>query len=142
MIEKKATTYVKFSEFRDDISWFVHNCKMMHSGDALIQGSSAFLEPFIKEEIDSIIDCKQCYTNAFNDRSSGFVTLCQPPHPIVWAFSELYWPEKVMKRTGNSVRVRYFGDDTNEVLAIKDCFKYSEKSPQDPSESVEDMISL
>lgn len=109
----------------------------MYSGDKDIQDALSQLKTFIQEEVDSVSDCPQCYSAVSQDRVNGFVTLCKPPHPIVWAFSDVYWPAKVMVNKGESLRVRYFGDHTNQELSPENCYKFSEAPPEKPLESTD-----
>lgn len=67
---------------------------------------------FIKNEIDSIKICKQCYMNASTDPEHSFTMICDPPHVLVWAKYKdyCYWPSKVMNTTDKMVNVRFFAD--------------------------------
>lgn len=70
----------------------------------------------------------------YDDRLNGFVNVCDPPHQVVWAHSVCaeYWPAKVMKKMEDSLRVRYFGDHTNEIVPMKNCYHYSKEQPPPP----------
>lgn len=72
------------------------------------------LEQYVNEEIQSIMDCAQCYSNAFGNPSESNVMLCGQVHPVIWAQPDGFalWPAKAMRCEGQNIRVRYLGDTT------------------------------
>lgn len=130
-IKKKAESHASFYDFRTDILWFIHNCCIQYGGDVDVQTAIGSLKKYVDEEIDSVIDCAQCFLNAYKHATDGFIMVCQPPHPIVWAQSSGFgfWPAKAMRGNDNLLRVRYFGDHTNDVVPFEKCYKYSTEPP-------------
>lgn len=130
-MKQKAESYNSFFDFRTDVLWFIHNCCIQHATDNDVQTAITSLELYVDEEIASVIDCTQCFTNAYNHRDDGFVLVCQRPHPVIWAQSSgfSYWPAKAMRANKNQLRVRYFGDHTNDVVPFGKCYKYSTEPP-------------
>lgn len=130
-IERKAEQYTSFCEFKTDTEWFIHNCEIMYPTVEKIKNAIESLRRFIDDEIESIIDCTQCFGNTCSDSDDSFVITCTPVHPIIWARSSGFgfWPAKFMRFDGGKVRVRYFGDHLSDVVQLKNCYKYSEKLP-------------
>lgn len=136
-VKAKADSYDIFSSLHSDFSWIVHNFQIMHPNKPEIQAAAAKLQ-FVEEEIESVLDCTHYYTAAHEHKvETVFPTICKTPHPIVWAFSmeeTLYWPAKAMRVLfDNEVRVRYFGEYTNEIVQVKTCFLFSKNPPIDQS---------
>lgn len=127
----KTESYVSFFDFRTDILWFIHNCFILHWADEDIKTAIKLLIQYVDEEIESVFDCTQCYSNAYKHSDDGFVMLCEPPHPIIWARSDgfRFWPAKALRITGETVRARYFGDHTNAVVPLTSCYSYSTEPP-------------
>lgn len=103
--------------------------------DKDIASAVAKLERYVDEEIESIMDCTQCYSNAFENPSESNVKLCSQVHPVIWAQSDGYdfWPAKAMRCKGQEIRIRYFGDHTVDNISYEKCYKYSENPPKKSS---------
>lgn len=137
-IRNKADGYQSFLEFSTDISWFIHNCCIMNASVKKLMNAVKALKVYVDEEIQSIVDCTQCYSDADEINNGAFVDLCDPVHPLVWAKSNgySYWPAKVMGTQGNNVRVQYFGDHSNDTLPVGNCYKFCAENPSGPSTNV------
>lgn len=127
-MKKKASSYKKFSELRGDISWYIHNCQIIHGGSQSIMNASRELFTFVEDEITSIIECPDCYAN------ESFILPCKQIHPIVWAQSNgfEYWPAKAISFKNNLVHVRYFGDSSADDIPVDSYYQYSPQPPVKP----------
>lgn len=130
-IQARADRYRNFSEFHEDIQWFVHNCMIMYASDAEVQEAAKSLPEFIDEEITSVMECIECYKSAFEDPINSFPEPCKTKHPVVWAKSGgfNYWPAKQMKIQDEKVNVRYFGDHSFDIIPLESCCDFSLKCP-------------
>lgn len=138
-IIRKASEYQNFSDFRSDISFFVHNCSIMNGFNATVMSAANTLKTYVDEDIDSITACSECYSNEYHDSKGAFNTLCSKMHSVVWAKSEDfdYWPAKLMNMCDGMAKVRYFGDHTADSIPVEHCcdFKsYTQES--EPSDAL------
>lgn len=131
-IKKKAENYESFSELREDISWFKHNCEIWQSSNRKVLSASKEIVKFVHDEIFSIQKCTECYMNASAHPNTSFVMPCHQTHPVVWAKTDgyNYWPAKAMCTTNELVHVRYFGDHTVDAVPIKNCYWFSLEPPE------------
>lgn len=131
-IQKKAKNYKSFSELREDISWFKHNCKIHQPSSRTVLKASDEIEKYVDDEISSIQTCTECYVNASENPRDSFVMTCQQVHPIVWAKTDgyHYWPAKVMFNQNESVHVRYFGDHSVSTIPVQNCYLFSSEPPE------------
>lgn len=135
-IKKKANEY-SFSEFRSDISWFIHNCNVKHSHDKSILEACFELENFVDEEIRSSKDCSECYEILWI-LTKGYTLPCSKKHKMIWAKSSdfCYFPAKCLREWDDgSVSVHYFGDNTVDRVSRDSFCEYSAKCPDDGSTS-------
>lgn len=124
-------SYKSFFEFRQDIAWFSHNCRILFPHNVQIRDLSEYLIKYVDEEIFSVEKCIECYSNASEFPDDSFVMPCDPPHPIIWAKFERFnfWPAKLMSMDGEMVHVRFFGDHTNANVSTECCYQYSRDPP-------------
>lgn len=103
----------------------------MHPSKVEMIRAASELIPFVDEEIASIMQCNQCYNNAYVSPKNSFVMPCDSPHQIIWAKMEgfNFWPAKAMSANQEMIHVRFFGDHTVGDVQITNCFQYSKKSP-------------
>lgn len=132
-IKLKAENYASFNAFRDDISWIVHNCYISPGSDKKIGPAAKRLEQFVDEEIECLLDCKQCYL-ASNEHGidKAAIMVCDKRHTLIWALATgtSFWPAKLMRVIDDTVRVRYFGDNTCETILGTSCYHYSTEPPR------------
>lgn len=85
---------------------------------------------FVKNEIESIKMCSDCYSKA-NESLTFFVDVCEVPHLLIWAKLKPYpyWPAKLMSIDGSTVNVRFFGEHNNASLLAEHCYTYSKENP-------------
>lgn len=130
-IRNKSVDYKLFSEFRSDIAWFIHNCKIMHVQiDFSIVDACNKLEIFVDCEISNAKDCNECYNIAF-ENDNGLTLPCSKKHKIVWAKSTgyCYYPAKLMREFDDgTVSVRYFDLTVDRLKADFVC-DYSQSCP-------------
>lgn len=124
--------YKSFFELRNDLSWFIHNCKILHSTKPGIMGPVNELEKFVDDEIFSIYACPECYSNASTHPDGSIEIPCQKMHPVIWAKSNdySYWPAKVMACNNDTVVVEYFAEHTIDNIPLQNCFKFSPQPPE------------
>lgn len=129
--------YESVSELEADMKWFAHNCRTMFPRKSEVQNAAKQLVSFVKEEIQSILICAECYKNADDYEENSFVLPCENPHILIWAKAEgfIYWPAKAMTVVdGNSLNVRFFGDHATAVVSAFACYLYSEDNPNDSND--------
>lgn len=130
-IANKIDRYKSWFEFRNDFSWIVHNCAILHTNDKDIINVANELLDYVDEEILSVTKCSQCYKYAYEDMESSFIKPCDKPHPLIWSKPKgyVYWPAKCMSVIDGIVHVRYFGEHTTENVPIEKCYLFSKKEP-------------
>lgn len=108
----KVKKYNSFYELETDVKWMLHTWIVNFQKKTRVMGLIGKLIEFIKNEVDSIKTCRQCYVNVFTFPDESFAMVCDPPHLIIWAkyTDYCYWPSKVMNTTDQMVHVRFFGD--------------------------------
>lgn len=136
-MRKNASSYTKFSEIKEDLSWFKHNCEILHgSSYSIINGATELLKT-VDEEIIGITECHECYAEKVKDPVASFVVPCKRIHPVVWAKSDgfQYWAAKAMYCENGEVHVRYFGDHSADDIPIGNCYQYSAQPPDESCNS-------
>ncbi|XP_055306236.1 MYND-type zinc finger-containing chromatin reader ZMYND8-like [Sitodiplosis mosellana] len=133
-IRAKANSYTSLDEFYADVQWFVHNCGIFFGDNHYKMTCAKKLLKSVSAEIESVKKCVECHINANqkDTRPRWFTMVCNMPHLIIWAHGKntRYWPAKLMSVDGQTVHVRYFGNDRiNDNVPTDKCFLYSEKSP-------------
>lgn len=131
-------SYENFRQFEDDIKWFKHNCRTIFSQNPEIQYASRELIGFVKEQIEEIQACKECYKNACKHGAKSLVMVCSQPHLLLWSENGMasYWPTKVMEVNveKRQVHARFFGDYSwiswRYGSSHSDSFLYSKDHPQ------------
>lgn len=85
----------------------------------------------VKEEIDGLRKCSNCYANAHTYPENWFTMVCDEPHIVAWAKFQgcNFWPVKIMSAIGRKLSVRFFGDHTHADIAATKCYLFSEESP-------------
>lgn len=133
--QMKEKSYQKMSDFERDIKWFAYNCRITYPRIQKVNESASKLSQYFLEEIESILECAECYTNAYTEGEASFLTPCQQPHLLVWAYVEGYgfWPAKAMSINDTKVHVRFFGDHTTENVPFDACYLFSKKQPANPA---------
>lgn len=131
-VMEKASGYQNFSKLREDISWFHHNCSVLHANDSKILEASKEFVKFIDEEITSIISCTECFSNDVKKPGAAYVTPCSQVHSVIWSKSEGFgfWPAKVLLCKNDMVHVHYFADHSADRVHIENCYKYSKEPPE------------
>lgn len=131
-ITEKAPNYRNFSEFRNDILWFIHNCNIYYDDGSDILNAANEIMRFVDEEIMSVTQCTECYSISSAHSTGSFVMTCSRLHPAIWARSEnfYFWPAKAIGRNGELVYVRYFGDHCVDYIPVKNCYKFSLQPPK------------
>lgn len=126
-IELKAPRYDSFFLFQVDISWFVHNCRIIYPEDGEICKLAMGLPEFVNEEIVSVQNCAECYQNAFKFPDNSFTKPCAEPHPLIWCKAPgwNFWPAKAMSIRNGLVHVRFFQDHTTANIPPASCFMYT-----------------
>lgn len=137
--QMKMKSYETFSQFEEDIKWFIHNCRTMFPRDQNVQNAAKKLMKYYEKEIHSIQTCEECYNNAYDHGDISFTLPCENPHLLIWAKAAGYgyWLAKAMYADNENemILVRFFGDHTTLDLPESDCFLYSEEYPLDTNES-------
>lgn len=89
------------------------------------------LPDFIKEEIESVKNCIECYQNAHQFPDTSFAMPCAEPHPLIWCKPPgwNFWPAKAMPIRDGLVHVRFFQDHTTSNVPPTSCFLYT--NPQE-----------
>lgn len=89
------------------------------------------LKNVIKQEIDGLRKCGDCYANAHADQANWFTMVCNEPHIVAWATLKgcSFWPVKIMSANGRKLSVRFFGDHTHADVPAAKCYLFSEDSP-------------
>lgn len=64
----------------DDITWFVHHCRSMHSSSKDICKAATGFTKMALEELYNLMLCSQCYQHAWDAPNDCMVKVCQPPH--------------------------------------------------------------
>ncbi|XP_031639200.1 uncharacterized protein LOC116351257 [Contarinia nasturtii] len=94
--------------------------------------AASALVTYLRDAIDSIQSCIECYMNALNHPNDWFTMVCDEPHLLVWAKMKgyPYWPVKLMRVDEQKVLIRFFEDHQNaKIMAKKNCFLYSHTNP-------------
>lgn len=129
---EKANEY-SFGSLISDISWFVHNCHIVHTRKADLHKAADSLMDYVQNEITLIQICMGCFESLCS-RKNGMIQKCGKEHPLVWAQStgHSYWPAKVLKINDDSTRiVWYFGDYDMDTIPANLCVSFDEKCPDD-----------
>lgn len=134
-ILKKQKNYKSFNELRDDFSWFAHNLKTkrltVNKKREIVKKVAESLVDSVTEEIKSLLQCSECYVNAYHKPENSFVVPCKKPHILLWADCDEYgyWPAKMMSYNEDVVHVRFFGDHTNACVPSSSCYIFSNDAP-------------
>lgn len=132
----KQKRYETIQQFEEDIKWFQHNCRSIYPQRAEIQAASKELFGFVKDEIQTIQACEECYDNTCEYSKTSVTKQCSTLHLLVWAKSwgSSYTPAKVLAVNFDKemVIVQFFKDYSTSVLPITktNCYLYSAKSPE------------
>lgn len=134
-IKEKSSNYKSFSEFRIDMSWFAHNCQIVHSPNS----AAAKLLTYVDEEIISVKNCIECYENSYKFPETSFTMPCNKPHLLVWAKAPgyIFWPAKAMSVKDGKIHVRFFSDHTTCDVEPSVCYLFSIDSPEQETVSIE-----
>ncbi|XP_055306172.1 MYND-type zinc finger-containing chromatin reader Zmynd8-like [Sitodiplosis mosellana] len=134
-IKDTIGTYTSFLGLIADARWIVHNSWVLFQGDHQTVKIAEELVEFLKMQIKSVKMCADCYLNKSKHPDSGFTMVCTKPHLLLWAKVSGwdYWPAKYMSTDGQTVNVRFFGDETEADVPAESCFLYSETSPTRPT---------
>lgn len=127
-------SYESVKQFEKDVKWFAHNCRTVFPQEQGIQIASTRLIGYIKEHIEFINACAQCFLISYQYASNSFVVQCKKLHLLVWARITGYspWPAKVLAvdaQKGQAV-VQFFGDYTWCILPARNCLLFSKNSPE------------
>lgn len=131
-MEQKSYESVK--QFEEDLKWFNHNCRTIHPQNVGIHKASKELIKCVKGEIQYIQACEGCYENLLKNGRSFVSKPCSKPHLLIWGkvkgFS--YWPAKVLTFNvdNQTIYVEFFGDYSNCILSVSNCFLYSKDHPE------------
>lgn len=133
----KRKSYEDFEQFEEDIKRFQHKCCSIVSQKyelKRIKRESKELIGYVKEKIELIRACVECFENSYNYGKSSVMRPCSKPHLLLWAKAQgysSYWPAKVMTVNAQekTVHVRFFGDYSKSILSDTNCFLYSKNQP-------------
>lgn len=130
-IMKKAMSYRSLDEFRTDIAWFVHNCKIAAPRNFGVQKAAEKLLDWVDGDIFILRACLECYENSIKSPDTSFTMICNPSHILIWAkIGNLdFWPAKAMSAANGMVDVWFFGDHTRGEVTSSLCYLYSAESP-------------
>lgn len=126
--------YKTVNEFEEDLKWFDHNCRSNFPQNGGIKKALKGLFKYVKDEIQFIRACDECYENQREYGQSAVSTACSKPHLLLWAKIKGYtfWPGKVLTVNVNeqTIHVQFFGDNARCILPASSCFLYSKNHPE------------
>lgn len=129
----KQKKYETVKQFEEDLKWFEHNCRTIFSQMDEIREASKRLIGFVRNQIEIIQACEECYENQQKHGQIGFSMACSKPHLLLWAADEGYGflPAKVLAVNieKNEVFVRYFGEHTKDTMLGQLCYLFSKEHP-------------
>lgn len=130
--------YMYTQQFLDDIGIIQQNHLKQGNNNPNAMKSAKKLLDFTREETLSIEHCPECFFNANTNPTKWFTIPCSKKHALLWAKLNgyPYWPAKLMNFDGNSVNVRFFGDQHERAhIPLGNCYWLAVKSPDKRIES-------
>lgn len=113
-----------FTDFRHETNTKLHNW------------AKKFLKSY-KDQLMYLDLCGDCYENSVKI-DEWFITVCSNKHRVVWAHYRNHppWPAKVLREEKNFITVQFFGEHTIGKLKQDKVFEYSQKNPNELSDTV------
>lgn len=133
--ELQQKPYDTVKQFEEDLKWFEHNCRTIFPHDHGMQEASKELIGYVKERIQIVQSCAECYESTHEYVKNSERKLCLKRHLLLWAKAPdcgIYWPAKVLavNTQEQTVQVHFFGDFSWCTFPVGSCFLYSKESPQ------------
>lgn len=116
--------HCEITDFRHETNTKLHNW------------AKKFLKSY-KDQLVYLDLCGDCYENSVNI-DDWFITVCSNKHRVVWAHYRNHppWPAKVLREEKNFITVQFFGEHTLGKLKRDKVFDYSQKNPNELSDTV------
>ena len=127
----EAGLYRSTDSFLADLNWIVHNALIFNGSASRVTSLARSAVKIIKQEMNEIETCPDCYINAHTFPNKWFTETCQLPHTLVWARLKgfPFWPAKAVRFQNNNLDVRFFGRHDKSWVPLKDCYLLSEEMP-------------